>query len=95
MVFFNERNRDGRTVSESDEVARASRTPPDRTGLEAADLKGFVESGATVIVVLESGERLRGRIRYYDRDCFSVGPADGGPRIFLRKSGIRYLHEES
>jgi hypothetical protein len=64
------------------------------TGREAAYLKSLVDSGATIVVVLTSGEQLRGHVRYYDRDCFSLGPADGGPRLFLRKSSIRYLYEE-
>lgn len=69
--------------------------PPDATGIEAADLRALVDSGARVTVLLNSGERLRGRIRYYDRDCFSLGPEGGGPKIFLRKASVRYLFEES
>jgi len=64
------------------------------TGCEAAYLKSLIDSGTTVVVVLTSGEQLRGHVRYYDRDCFSLGPADGGPKLFLRKSSIRYLYEE-
>lgn len=64
------------------------------TGCEAAYLKDLVDSGTTVVVVLTSGEQLRGQVRYYDRDCFSLGPLDGGPKLFLRKSSIRYLYEE-
>ena len=64
------------------------------TDREAAYLRSLVDSRAIVTVVLTTGERLRGRIRYYDRDCFSLGPAGGGPKIFLRKSSVRYLCEE-
>ena len=64
------------------------------TGREAAYLKSLVDSGATIVVVLTTGEQLRGQVRYYDRDCFSLGPADGGPKLFLRKSSIRYFWEE-
>ena len=66
----------------------------ENTGCEAAYLKSLVDSGATIVVVLTTGEQLRGHVRYYDRDCFSLGPADGGPKLFLRKSSIRYLYEE-
>jgi hypothetical protein len=66
----------------------------EHTGQEAAYLKSLVESGQTVVVVLNSGEHLRGHVRYYDRDVFSLGPADGGPKLFLRKSSVRYLYEE-
>jgi hypothetical protein len=61
---------------------------------EAAYLKSLVESKTTVVVVLTSGEQLKGKIRYYDRDCFSLGPLSGGPKLFLRKSSVRYLYEE-
>jgi hypothetical protein len=44
-------------------------------------------------VVLKTGERLRGRIRYYDRDCFSLGPAGGGPKLLLRKGSVSYICE--
>jgi hypothetical protein len=71
------------------------RNPPDTTGLEAIDLKALVNSEATVTVVLNSGEHLTGRVRYYDRACLSLGPSDGGPKIFLRKSSIRYILEGS
>ena len=64
------------------------------TGAEAEFLKTLVDTRARVTVVLRSGERLSGRIRYYDRDCISVGPADGGPKVFLRKSSVRYIEEQ-
>lgn len=64
------------------------------TGSEAPYMKSLVDSRATVTVVLTTGEELRGRIRYYDRDCFSVGPADGGPKIFLRKSSVVCIRED-
>ncbi len=64
------------------------------TGAEAAYLRSLVDSRATVTVVFQDGERLRGRIRYYDRDFFSVGPEGKGPNVFLRKKDVRYISEE-
>ncbi len=64
------------------------------TGSEATDLRALVNSRSAVTVVLHSGERLQGRIRYYDRDCFSLGPSGGGPKIFLRKESVRYIVED-
>jgi hypothetical protein len=64
------------------------------TGMEAAYLKSLIDTEKPVVVVLRTGEKLRGVVRYYDRDVFSLGPADGGPKLFLRKTGIRYLYEE-
>jgi sRNA-binding regulator protein Hfq len=67
---------------------------PEQTGSEAAYLRSLVDSHAKVTVVLKNGERLRGRIRYYDRDCFSIGVSARGPRFFLRKASISYILEE-
>ena len=68
--------------------------PRQDTGSESAYLKSLVDSHAKVTVVLKSGERLQGRIRYYDRHCFSVGLAARGPKIFLRKENVSYICEE-
>lgn len=71
-----------------------AQTSIENTGREINYLRHLTESGKTVVVVLNTGENLRGVIRYYDRDVFSLGPSDGGPKIFLRKDGIKYLYEE-
>ncbi len=80
---------------------RTPRVPPvpkvidhDDTGREAAYLKELIDDETPIVVVLRTGEKLRGIVRYYDRDVFSLGPADGGPKLFLRKTGVRYLYEE-
>lgn len=67
---------------------------PERTGSETAYLKSLVDSHAKVTVVLKSGERLRGHVRYYDRHCFSIGLSAQGPRLFLRKESVSYISEE-
>ena len=67
---------------------------PENTGTEPAYLKSLIESHAKVTVVLNSGERFRGHIRYYDRHCFSIGLSAEGPRIFLRKESVSYIAEE-
>ena len=67
---------------------------PEQTGSESAYLKSLVDSRAKVTVVLKNGEKLRGRVRYYDRDCFSIGASARGPRFFLRKASVSYILEE-
>ena len=73
--------------------ASAQATDYGGTGQEAVYLRSLVDSGTMVVVVMTSGEQICGYMRYYDRDCFSLGPADGGPKLFLRKSSVRYLYE--
>ena len=71
---------------------RAERSAPESTGSEAEYLRSLVDSRSTVTVFLKTGERLRGRIRYYDRDCFSIGLSNG-PNIFLRNHSVLYVSE--
>jgi hypothetical protein len=67
---------------------------PEHTGSESDYLKSLIESRAKVTVVLDSGERIQGHIRYYDRDCFSIGPSSPGPKIFVRKTSVAYIAED-
>ncbi len=67
---------------------------PEQTGSETAYFKSLVDSRAKVTVVLKDGERFHGRVRYYDRYCFSLGLSAEGPRIFLRKASVSYICEE-
>ena len=67
---------------------------PSGEGAEAMELRSLVDSRAQVTVTLKSGEQLRGRIRYYDRDCFSLRVAGGGPKLFLRKSSVLQIQED-
>ena len=68
---------------------------PEHTGSEAEYLKSLVDSKARVTVVMKNGERFTGRIRYYDRYCFSLGLSAKGPRIFVRKASVSYIAEDS
>ena len=63
------------------------------TGMEALYLRDLMDAEAEVVIVLNNGDQLRGFVRYYDKDVFSLGPVDGSPKIFLRKESIRYLYE--
>lgn len=67
---------------------------PASTGSEAAYFRSLIDSHTMVTVVLTTGERLRGHVRYYDRDCFSLGPVGGGANVFLRKDSVRCISEE-
>jgi hypothetical protein len=66
----------------------------EHTGSEATYLKSLIDSHTKVTVVLTSGERFHGRLRYNDRYCFSIGLSPDGPKIFLRKSSVSYISEE-
>jgi hypothetical protein len=75
-------------------IAKPPQPSIENTGMESLFFKELIEDEKLIVVVLNNGEEVRGYIRYYDRDVFSIGPADGGPKQFIRKSGVRYLYEE-
>ena len=68
--------------------------PPQSKETESSYLKSLIESRSTVTVILKNGEKLKGRIRYYDRDCFSVGLTTEKRKVFLRKENVSYIAEE-
>ncbi|HEX5085964.1 MAG TPA: hypothetical protein VFY40_28350 [Blastocatellia bacterium] len=75
-------------------VKKAPAQSIDSTGMEAWYMKQLMTSAIPIVVVLDTGEKVRGYVRYYDKDTFSLGPANGSPKMFLRKDSIRYLYEE-
>ncbi|MFN0084427.1 MAG: hypothetical protein ACKVX9_03475 [Blastocatellia bacterium] len=72
---------------------KAPVTSIESTGMEAYYLKELIEAETPVVIVMNNGEEIRGHVRYYDKDVFSLGPIDGSPKIFLRKESIRYMYE--
>src|SRR5262245_5938197 len=76
-------------------VKKAPAQSIDSTGMEAWYMRQLMTSAIPIVVVLDTGEKVRGYVRYYDKDTFSLGPADGSPKMFLRKESIRYLYEET
>jgi small nuclear ribonucleoprotein (snRNP)-like protein len=63
------------------------------TGEETLYFRYLIDSESPVVVKLCGGEQVRGIVRYYDKDVFSLGQHDG-PKLFLRKENVRYLYEE-
>jgi hypothetical protein len=75
-------------------VKKAPAQTIESTGMEAWYMKQLMTSEIPIVVVLNTGEKVRGFVRYYDKETFSLGPANGSPKMFLRKESIRYLYEE-
>ena len=68
--------------------------PPDSTNQEAAYLKFLTEKQKPISVKLVDGEVVRGWVEYYDRNMIRV-TRQGKPNLFIYKSQIAYLAEES
>jgi hypothetical protein len=66
--------------------------PPPASGLEAEFLERALQSDTPLVLTLRGERRIRGILRSFDRDQLTL---EDGPRTFVvRKSDIRYLHEE-
>ena len=67
--------------------------PPDQTSAEAFYYLKQMNQKTPMVVVLDSGEQLRGHIEWYDRSCLKVHRADS-PNLLVFKHSIRYLYKQ-
>jgi sRNA-binding regulator protein Hfq len=52
-----------------------------------------MQSRTPMLVVLESGEELRGVIEWYDRDCIKL-TRQGSPNLMIFKRFIKYVSKD-
>jgi sRNA-binding regulator protein Hfq len=67
--------------------------PPEITHAENFYWVKQMQSRTPMIVVLESGEELRGFIEWYDRDCIKL-TREGAPNLMLFKRFIKYVYKD-
>ncbi|HUI41202.1 MAG TPA: hypothetical protein VL523_04460 [Terriglobia bacterium] len=78
----------------SGRVQRRKPTPPDQTNAESFYYVKQMQARTPMVVVLDTGETIRGVIEWYDRNCIKVHRA-GEPNLLIFKSCIRYLYKQS
>jgi host factor-I protein len=64
--------------------------PPETTHAENFYWVKQMQSRTPMLVVLESGEELRGVIEWYDRDCIKL-TRQGAPNLMIFKRFIKYV----
>lgn len=74
---------------------RRRSSPPEQTDREAVYLRHLIDSKAPLTAVLRSREEIQGRLRYYDREYFSIKVAETGLNMLVRKDSVLYLVEGS
>jgi len=67
--------------------------PPEITHAENLYWVKQMQSRTPMIVVLDSGEELRGFIEWYDRDCIKL-TREGAPNLMLFKRFIKYVYKD-
>ncbi len=70
---------------------RAGRqAPPEQTCAEAFYYLKQMNNKTPMVVVLDNGEQVRGRIEWYDRACIKVN-RDDDANLLVYKHAIKYL----
>ena len=52
-----------------------------------------MEAACDLVVVLRQGDRIAGRLAWYDQACLKIAPSDGSPGLLIPKRSIKYLYE--
>lgn len=73
--------------------SRRRAAPPESTNAEAFYYLKQMNAETPMVVVLDDGERIQGKIEWYDRNCLKVH-RDDGPNMLLFKHCIRYLYKQ-
>ena len=73
--------------------SRRRPAPPEHTNAEAFYYLKQMNAATPMVVVLDTGEELRGAIEWYDRSCLKVHREDK-PNVLVFKHAIRYLYKQ-
>jgi sRNA-binding regulator protein Hfq len=73
---------------------RANRfVPPDQTNAENFYYVKQMQNHTPMVLVLQDGETLHGKIEWYDRTCLKVS-RDSAPNLLVYKTAIKYIYKE-
>jgi len=75
-------------------MQRRKPTPPDQTNAESFYYVKQMQARTPMVVVLDTGETIRGVIEWYDKNCIKVHRVNE-PNLLIFKSCIRYLYKQS
>jgi RNA chaperone Hfq len=87
------RDNPGGPPGRHDHGARRRPVPPDSTSAEAFYYVKQMNARTPMVVVLDSGEQLRGHIEWYDRNCIKVN-REGAPNLLVFKHAIKYVYKQ-
>jgi len=72
---------------------RRKQSPPEQTNAEEFYYLKQMAAKTPMVVVLGSGEELRGWIEWYDKGAIKLNRHDG-PNLLIPKHNIRYMFKE-
>ena len=78
-----------------DRMDRGKRSsPPEQTNAENFYYIKQMQARTPMVVVLDSGEIIRGVIEWYDKNCIKVHRAKE-PNLLIMKSFVRYMYKQT
>ena len=75
-------------------LQRRKPAPPEQTNAENFYYIKQMQARTPMVVILDTGEAIRGVIEWYDRNCIKVHRA-AEPNLLIMKSAIRYMYKQS
>src|SRR5213594_416708 len=75
-------------------LQRKKPAPPEQTNAENFYYIKQMQARTLMVVVLDSGEIIRGVIEWYDKNCIKVHRAKE-PNLLIMKSFVRYMYKQT
>jgi sRNA-binding regulator protein Hfq len=75
-------------------LPRRKPAPPEQTNAESFYYIKQMQARTPMVVVLDTGETIRGVIEWYDKNCIKVHRASE-PNLLIMKAAIRYMYKQS
>ena len=73
---------------------RKKPAPPEQTNAENFYYIKQMQARTPMVVVLDTGEQVRGVIEWYDKHCLKVHRANE-PNLLIMKQFIRYMYKQT
>lgn len=75
-------------------MQRKKPAPPEQTNAENFYYIKQMQARTPMVVVLDTGETIRGVIEWYDKKCIKVHRANE-PNLLIMKSAVRYMYKQT
>ncbi len=74
-------------------MQRRKPAPPEQTNAENFYYIKQMQARTPMVVVLDTGDEIRGVIEWYDKNCIKVHRANE-PNLLIMKSAVRFMYKQ-
>jgi host factor-I protein len=75
-------------------MQRRKPAPPEQTNAENFYYIKQMQARTPMVVVLDTGDEIRGVIEWYDKNCIKVHRANE-PNLLIMKSAVRFMYKQN